>query len=62
MSEESEEPKCVLCQQRTWNEDGSPVGVVLCYQVINGKVQLAKEIILHEWLYEVHKECLEALR
>jgi hypothetical protein len=52
---------CKLCDEPTHDLEGVPIGEVLVFQRVNGKVQRAYEIVLHTPLYFVHETCVEAL-
>jgi hypothetical protein len=52
---------CWLCGEFTHDLNGVPIGEVLVFQRVNGKVQRAYEIVLHTPFYFVHEACVEAL-
>ena len=56
--------KCKLCEGAIWLDDeGYNLDTVWAYQIVEGKVRLAKkEIVLRVPLHYVHDECLEAAR
>ena len=53
--------RCKVCDEPTHDDGGSPIGTVLCYQKVNGKIQLARELVLHAPMFYIHEFCLEAL-
>jgi hypothetical protein len=53
--------RCVICEDPTHDDEGKPIGEVLVYQKVNGKVQIAYNIVLHAPMYFVHQSCLETL-
>jgi len=52
---------CTLCGDRTHDDEGVPIGEVLVYQRVNGKLQIAYELVLGTPMHFVHQSCLEAL-
>ena len=53
--------ECKLCGDPTHDEEGWPLGTVLVFQKVNGKIQLAKDLVLGTPMHYVHEACLEAL-
>ena len=53
--------RCWLCGEPTHDLDGVPTGEVLVCQRVNGKIQLAYEIVLHAPIYHIHQSCVEAI-
>lgn len=50
---------CILCREYPkLNDDGSYVEDVYVYQRIDGKLQLATNIVLHVPMYFAHAECV----
>ena len=57
----TEGPKCALCEGLCFGDDGRPLEETLVYQVIDGDVVLAREIVLHKPMYYVHAKCVRQL-
>ena len=54
--------KCLICGERPkLDDDGANIDDVYFYQRIDGKLQLAKEIVLHQPMYAVHAHCNDRL-
>jgi hypothetical protein len=52
--------KCLICGKHPMlDDDGAHLEEVYVYQRIDGKLQLAKEIVLHQPLYFIHAECYQ---
>ncbi len=53
----SEWPACVLCGENPYADDGSPKEDTYLYQIIDGKIRLARDIVLHVPMFQVHTRC-----
>ena len=53
--------RCKVCDEPVHDDEGWPIGDVYYFQKINGKIQLAESIVLHQPMFPVHQSCIEAL-
>ena len=50
--------RCLICGERPkLDDEGYNLDVVYFYQRIDGKLQLAKDLVLHQPVYAAHAEC-----
>ena len=53
---------CKLCGGPTHNDEGVPIGEVLVYQIVNGRFQLARELVVGAPILHIHLCCVENFR